>query len=208
MKSALELWVILLMIYGFTGIAYILWDSETPLFSALSVIPEATAILAYCRVQEPHLLKDLFRSKSFSRKGFLLIPPVFLALLGFQFLYEWLVALATTGDDWSLLEPYLSYGWPLWTAFLLISVTPGFFEELAFRGFIQAKLERVMGPKESLVVQAAMFSVLHLEPTYFATSFFFGLALAWLRRTTGSLIPGMLIHAAWNAMVLGWELGW
>jgi membrane protease YdiL (CAAX protease family) len=53
-----------------------------------------------------------------------------------------------------------------------------------------------------------MFSVLHLDPNWFATSFVFCLALGGLRRVTGSLVPGMIIHAAWNAMVIGWELGW
>jgi membrane protease YdiL (CAAX protease family) len=194
------------MIYGFTGVSYILLSTESPWPAALSVIPEALVIFGYCRLHAPGLLGGIFRPIGI--RSILLMIPVFLGLLGFEWFYGWLLTPTTTVEEWTWVGTYLSQGWPLWAAFLFLSVTPGFFEELAFRGFIQTKLEGVMGSKESLVVQAAMFSVLHLEPNWFATSFVFGLALGWLRRVTGSLVPGMIIHAAWNAMVIGWELGW
>ena len=59
---------------------------------------------------------------------------------------------------------------------------------------------------ETLIVQATMFSVLHMDPAIFASHFFFGLVVGWLRRFTRSLCPGMLVHAAWNAAIVGLEL--
>jgi membrane protease YdiL (CAAX protease family) len=106
----------------------------------------------------------------------------------------------------SALEPFRSHGWPLWSAFLLVCVSPGVLEELAFRGYIQGRLGRVLSPREVVVVQAAMFSVLHMHPGVFVSHFVFGLALGWLRVASRSLYPGMLVHAGWNAWVLGTEL--
>ena len=85
-------------------------------------------------------------------------------------------------------------------------VVPAIFEEVIFRGVIWAKLERVGKSGEVLVIQAALFSVLHMLPTIFISHFVLGLALGWLRRKTGSLVPGIFAHAALNATVLVEEL--
>ena len=76
------------------------------------------------------------------------------------------------------------------------------FEELAFRGVIQSRLERVMNRRDALIVQAAMFSALHMMPLVFVSHFVMGVGFGWLRNRTGSLWPGVLLHMAWNAWVL------
>jgi membrane protease YdiL (CAAX protease family) len=40
----------------------------------------------------------------------------------------------------------------------------------------------------------------------FPTHFAMGLIFGWLRMRTGSLLPGMLLHAAWNAANIVLEL--
>ncbi len=65
-------------------------------------------------------------------------------------------------------------GWPLWSAFLLVAVMPGVFEELAFRGLIYEGLGRVMSRRDALLVQAMAFSVLHLSPWIFVRPFLDG----------------------------------
>jgi membrane protease YdiL (CAAX protease family) len=92
-------------------------------------------------------------------------------------------------------------GWPLWAALLLISLMPGIVEELAFRGVIQTSLERVVQPREAWLIQAALFSVLHLSPIVFPSHFLIGLCIGWMRLRSQSLYPGMLLHAGWNAFV-------
>ena len=97
-------------------------------------------------------------------------------------------------------------GWPPWTMFLLISVMPAVFEELAFRGVIQSSLERVLNARDAWLIQAALFSVLHLSPLMFPSHFLMGLCLGYMRRRSRSIYPGMLLHAFWNALVVLKEL--
>ncbi len=98
-------------------------------------------------------------------------------------------------------------GWSLASAFVLVAVMPGVFEELAFRGLIYETLGRVMTRRDALLVQAMAFSVLHLSPWIFVSHFMMGLSLGLLRDSTRSLYPGMLAHACWNAWVIADEAG-
>lgn len=94
----------------------------------------------------------------------------------------------------------------LWQLLALYSLAPAVYEEIAFRGIIFDRLQRVLGEREGWLVQAALFSVLHLSPVIFPTHFAMGLIFGWLRMRTGSLIPGMILHAAWNAANILLEL--
>ena len=97
-------------------------------------------------------------------------------------------------------------GWPAWTGFVLVSVMPAIFEELAFRGVIQSSLERVFNARDAWLIQAALFSLLHLSPLVFPSHFAMGLAFGWIRMRSRSLYPAMLLHGAWNALVVFQEL--
>ena len=94
----------------------------------------------------------------------------------------------------------------LWQLLALYSLAPAVLEEIAFRGIIFDRLSRVLGEREGWLVQAALFSVLHLSPVIFPTHFAMGLIFGWLRMRTRSLIPGMILHAAWNAANILLEL--
>ena len=99
-----------------------------------------------------------------------------------------------------------SHDYALWQLLALYSLAAAVFEEIAFRGIIFNRLCRVLGEREGWLVQAALFSVLHLSPVIFPTHFAMGLIFGWLRMRTGSLIPGMILHAAWNAVNILLEL--
>ena len=73
-------------------------------------------------------------------------------------------------------------------------------EELTFRGVIQTRLERAMPPWLALVLQAAIFGLVHGTPIQMVYAFLMGLAFGFLRRRTGSILPGFAAHAAFNAM--------
>jgi membrane protease YdiL (CAAX protease family) len=98
------------------------------------------------------------------------------------------------------------HDYALWQLLALYSLAPAVCEEIAFRGIIFDRLRRVLGEREGWLVQAALFSVLHLSPVIFPTHFAMGLIFGWLRMRTGSLIPGMILHAAWNAANILLEL--
>ncbi|HUQ12318.1 MAG TPA: CPBP family intramembrane glutamic endopeptidase [Steroidobacteraceae bacterium] len=98
------------------------------------------------------------------------------------------------------------HDYSLWQLLTLYSLAPAVFEEIAFRGVIFGRLRQVLGDREGWLVQAAFFSVLHLSPVIFPTHFAMGLIFGWLRMRTGSLLPGMVLHAAWNAANIVLEL--
>lgn len=102
---------------------------------------------------------------------------------------------------------YQAAHWPVWSIYLLISLTPAIYEELAFRGVIQSGLEHVVSVREAWLIQAALFSVLHLSPVIFPTHFLMGLAFGWIRLKTGSIYPGVLMHALWNGWLVFEEMG-
>ena len=83
---------------------------------------------------------------------------------------------------------------------LLIAVTPAICEELAFRGLIFSGLERNGQHWGAMVITALLFGASHgvLQQSICATVM--GLVLGWVAYRTGSVLPGMLIHFANNAM--------
>jgi membrane protease YdiL (CAAX protease family) len=105
-------------------------------------------------------------------------------------------------DDNAYRFAYVLQGWPAWTAYVSIAVVTPISEELLFRGLIQPKLEALLGTTNALIVQAAIFSAVHINLVILVTHFGMGIALGWARLRTGKLLPGMLLHGSWNAWVV------
>lgn len=104
--------------------------------------------------------------------------------------------------DQRYLPTWTKAGWPLWTAYATICIATPIVEELAFRGFFQARLARLMPLRDALWVQAALFAVLHLSLWAFVSHLVLGLILGRVRDASKSLLPGMALHGVWNAVVL------
>jgi membrane protease YdiL (CAAX protease family) len=85
--------------------------------------------------------------------------------------------------------------------FVLFAVIAPFVEELTFRGAGQSLL-RFLGRWPSIVLVGVAFGLAHglLEALLVLVPF--GIALAWLRDRTGSVVPGMFVHAFFNAAAL------
>lgn len=76
------------------------------------------------------------------------------------------------------------------------------FEELAFRGLLYAILRRRFGVGTAAVISAGIFAAAHGYGWIgFASVFWSGVLWAWIYEKTGSLLPGMLAHAANNLLV-------
>jgi membrane protease YdiL (CAAX protease family) len=74
-------------------------------------------------------------------------------------------------------------------------------EELTFRGVGFALLAR-FATALAFVGTSAAFAAAHGLVNGFPALFLFGAAVAFLRLRTGSLYPGMLLHASFNALAL------
>jgi len=74
-------------------------------------------------------------------------------------------------------------------------------EELTFRGLGFSLLERY-GRWFAIVADGVTFGLAHGLVQALPELALFGCALAWLRAKTGSVLPGMLLHAVFNALAL------
>ena len=85
--------------------------------------------------------------------------------------------------------------------FVLFAVIAPFVEELTFRGSGQSLL-RFLGRWPSILIVGVAFGLAHglLEALLVLVPF--GIALAWLRDRTDSVVPGMFVHALFNAAAL------
>lgn len=83
---------------------------------------------------------------------------------------------------------------------LFVVVAP-FVEELTFRGAGQSLL-RFLGRAPSILLVGVVFGLAHGLVEALLVLIPFGMALAWLRDRTSSVVPGMLVHALFNGVAL------
>jgi membrane protease YdiL (CAAX protease family) len=74
-------------------------------------------------------------------------------------------------------------------------------EELTFRGLGYGLLER-FGRWPAIVAVGVLFGLAHGLVLSLPVIVAFGIALAWIRARTRSVFPGMVLHAAFNAIAL------
>lgn len=157
-------------------------------------------VAGFCIVRRAELTPVLRRTGHW---GWYLAAPV---AAGFTFA---IAAALVTAMNFVLHLPSMEYsdsyrqvGFGLWVPLLTIAVQPAIFEELAFRGLIGGGIERALGVRDGLIVTALLFAVLHLSALSLVHLSIIGLALGLLRRRSGSLYPGMLMHFTHNALVV------
>ncbi len=150
------------------------------------------------------------------------VLPVF--TLGFVIFYD--IACTSGSPLAPLASPSLCFeyqGWegahwpPLGLDTLLLAfgqvVVVALPEELFFRGLIHELCERALPPKRrvlkggigwALVISSTLFAIGHLavdfDPKRLAV-FFPGLVFGWMRSATGSILAGVIAHAASNLFI-------
>ena len=83
--------------------------------------------------------------------------------------------------------------------FLSLCLVPAITEELFFRGALQG-LMRPCGSAAAVFAPALLFALLHMDLAQGITAFCCGIFLGWLAERTGSILPGMALHFANNAI--------
>jgi CAAX protease family protein len=84
---------------------------------------------------------------------------------------------------------------------VLFAVVAPLVEELTFRGLGQSLL-RFLGRWPSIVVVGLTFGLAHGLLDALLVLVPFGIALAWLRDRTRSVVPGMVVHGLFNGLAL------
>ncbi len=85
--------------------------------------------------------------------------------------------------------------------FIVVAAFVPIIEEITFRGVGYSLLRR-WGAPVAILGTAVAFALAHGLVQGFPTLIVFGATLAWLRYRTGSIIPGIAVHATFNAISL------
>lgn len=156
--------------------------------------------------------------------GFRLNPPAVLAVVGSLImglgiwplayeLYlfgEWVGLVSLDRNQFEMAERLLTEfrGLPVPVLLLTLAVIPAALEEFFFRGYLfQGLRGRFHGPL-IIVVTALLFGLFHvlspsaLMPERFLPSSLLGIVLGWVCYRSGSVLPGMLLHACHNGLLL------
>ena len=106
------------------------------------------------------------------------------------------------------IEKLLSSSSAMWIfAIFGVGVAP-LFEEIIFRGFLFKVLWEMRGAKVAVPVTAFLFALLHVPQLWgswagVALIFVVGYILSLIRDRSNSLIPSLIMHTAYNAMLFG-----
>ena len=91
--------------------------------------------------------------------------------------------------------------------FVVIALVAPIAEELTFRG-VGFGLLAPYGRALAIVGVGVAFGLAHGLVEALPILVFFGTALAWLRSRTESVLPGIVVHASWNAIALLSAVHW
>lgn len=82
---------------------------------------------------------------------------------------------------------------------IFLALMPAIFEELAFRG-VMLRILSPYGKWQAIILSAAIFGSMHINPPQALFAFAFGIMAGWLYMKTGTLLWGMLIHLSVNGL--------
>jgi sodium transport system permease protein len=134
------------------------------------------------------------------------VPSGFITALGtFQLANHLLPVPTGLGESFS--EALFPKNVPFWQVLLCITVLPGIFEELAFRGILLHGLHRRLHPVALVLVVGGAFGIYHVALFRFIPAASLGVMFTAVTLLTGSIYPAMLWHALNNALgVLAYKL--
>jgi sodium transport system permease protein len=89
---------------------------------------------------------------------------------------------------------------PIWQTVALLTILPGFFEEITFRGVLLHGLRNKLHPAALAIVVGLIFGLFHVALFRIAPTAFLGVLLASVTLLTGSIFPAMVWHALNNGI--------
>lgn len=92
-------------------------------------------------------------------------------------------------------------GWMLVLAVLLAPLC----EEFIFRGLVFGGLRRSSGLLPAMLLSAGLFAIVH-PPVSMLPVFVLGLCTAYAYERSKGLLAPMLVHAVYNAVIVGWQI--
>jgi membrane protease YdiL (CAAX protease family) len=146
-----------------------------------------------------HDLLALRRPRSWTRAAKLAVPAFIAAFIAISAIDQALHGSREQGLVPKHWEP--GHAGPYVTNFVIVAAVAPVCEELLFRGLGFSLLER-FGKWPALLAVGISFGLYHGLVEALPELALFGCMLAWLRYETGSVFPGMIVHATFNTIGL------
>ena len=100
-----------------------------------------------------------------------------------------------------LLRPDTLIGFIL--LFVAVAIIAPIGEELLFRGFFQQALEKHWKDvTRAILITALLFSMIHMNPYWFAQIYILGVLLGFIAWKTQSVFPALILHGMNNSMAM------
>ena len=131
--------------------------------------------------------------------GFLLAVIVAIGTICTAFIIEPITALLPEMPQNLIDSMKMLTGGPLWAALLSTAVMAPFFEEWLCRGLILRGFLQRVKPGWAIIISAAFFAIIHLNPWQAIPAFLLGCLFGLVYYKTGSLKLTMLMHCVNNA---------
>jgi len=172
-----------------SGIIAAAFVAGPPLFMALLLTTRPRQVLAARWPAWPYMAAAV-----------LLIPFVSLAAAEVA-RFPRLLALVQERQAW-VEQALASNGTASWSInILVLALVTATGQEIAFRGFIFAGLLKRMQPWPAVLVSSFLFAAFHMNVFLLPPYFLLGIALGMLALRSGSLLPGILLHASCYALL-------
>lgn len=205
--------VLIYVIQFFTRLAVSSNPPATPDFSYLVLILFVSQVV--CVALPVLLMTVLFTARplrtllldripSAAACGMAVLLAVLLHPVGLQLSY-WIRQLyplqaEVASSAQSFAEMLQTAPWP-WLPYVLLGLLPAICEELAFRGFVLSGLRRLGSKWWAIGLSAVFFGLAHTVIQQSLTAVALGLVIGYLAVQTGTLLPCILFHLTFNALM-------
>lgn len=169
-------------------------------FFAASLAQELVFLLIVLAIAGFTLWRFALRRPRSAVSALALIGISFVTVIVFEIVYD---AIVQPGNEQKLTptswEPHHAAAYVA-NGIVVCTLVP-FVEELTFRGLGYSLLEPY-GERTAIVLIGVLFGLSHGLVLELPIVVLFGGLLAWVRARTGSVFPGMLLHATFNLVAL------
>ncbi len=141
-------------------------------------------------------VRKTFRIKKVKLRTILLVIPLTYMLMPLVALCNAFTLLFTENVVEGITDAVLSL--PIAVTFFILAVFGPFTEELAFRGAEYSGLAESGNRTGAILLQGAMFGLMHMNLNQFVYAFVIGIAFGVLCEVTGSILPGFFAHLLIN----------
>ena len=205
-------WLVIFGLYNVVGIILYV-STENPLFFnylayALVFCPLIAASVWYILRRHGRGLKELgwqwgkpSRTLAYGTLGALV--ALVLSYGAFFLVYLIFYLLAGRGPVSADSEQMqdLSNGYLVLVIVVVVILAP-IFEELFFRGLFYPALRNRLKPAWAIILNGAVFGVIHFQPLFMVSLILVGITLAYLYEKTDSLAAPIITHALYNLAVI------